>query len=1001
MSWTITNAKWCGLAIATALLSACGGGSDGTQPQDDGPAQAIEQMRAILSAPLGSETACPDLALSTLQGVPGDVIALSGVPVDFGEPGFRIIQRTEKGELVDPLFAQAGAPQGEVRFVTPLSPDRNPEGGRVELELGDGEKHCPRVAFTILPLPEAPADYALTVQSDLERWIDQTLVVLGYDPLAMLNADPNSLPPAQLGLWLTKHYISDEDDPDALPAVARAAADDGDQTLERILMASNLKADLEAALLELETVPVGSHESTASLRNARRLLTRGDGRSSLSSSSCEEQQFDPDRLGIYTAAELSERMLKAKEGYAFDGSVSGQLLGGAALVDYKNTGNASGYAGLGVFAIATGTQARRALEPQSITSFEARANEVWVEDRPADSPLFWDEAMVTARGSTFNLSEATLQSLIALVGMVPGPVGAATTAATTVAPGAVNGAIADLTKNSCFIIRAPNYGPIRVTDEPWTESEIIGSTVEKVSHQQYRGINIGASELRVSLNGAKFGIAEEFEQRFTIEVQPLAFSLISAHTTVPQPGDTVEILATAANAFTNPADFIADVPSGNGEIISQETSGDFYRVQFKTPTDRALYPTGVRFTSNHRILPEGTAPHSMLATVDTGGKVTIEPRRACILPGQELPLSATLEGFQQENESVTWRATGGQITETDGFTATLVAPNQPGTVTVTVTADADAEVSDAVEYTVSEHCIKKVWYPSAVLSADGNGVYSPSLSAVCPEDIREDTQLAEIQTDPLLVRQPPDVPSDGELWFTRSASIGQSFTHSSTRYLPVDGACSSIWLHGSNTGSVRYEATGDGTLSLSLNADLTNACEAYASGDVECAQVGAGAGGIGMYYLTLGSEARYRLQAELRCSNLGSNVSILPITGVLMRYVAGTTLFEPFEDGNGNLITGVRNLNDTYRPPVLFSLACTEPDQVLPVEADFILDGPSTATDDLVVLVITGSLGVGPGSVEKIGFGPFGGIAFPPPVPEPGTYRSTANFDFSVTLTPQ
>src|SRR5699024_7380937 len=125
-----------------------------------------------------------------------------------------------------PLFAIAGTPEGVVKFSAPLHPVNIDEGGDVVLELGDGDHRCPRLDFTVEPLPKGvPADYAVTLQQSLERWVDKTLARLGYNSATLLQADPGTLPPARLGFWLAKHFVS-SNDPNALPAIAARAAGD-------------------------------------------------------------------------------------------------------------------------------------------------------------------------------------------------------------------------------------------------------------------------------------------------------------------------------------------------------------------------------------------------------------------------------------------------------------------------------------------------------------------------------------------------------------------------------------------------------------------------------------------------------------------------------------------------------------------------------------------------------------------------------------------------------
>ncbi|HKJ96067.1 MAG TPA: hypothetical protein VKA32_10625, partial [Gammaproteobacteria bacterium] len=708
---------------------------------------------------------------------------------------------------------------------------------------------------------------------------------------------------------------------------------------------------------------------------------------------------------INTAAELSAHMLAAKAGYVFDGSTTGQVLGAASLADVKNTGNAATALGDYVFVVSTVEAARRALEPQSITSFDVtRADTLWVEDRPSSPPAFWDHALVTARGKSFNLAKATLETLITAIGSVPGPVGTAVGAGTLVAPGSVNDAVDSLTGGSCFRIKAPKYGPIDVTDKAWTKATFSGDAVTKASHQQYFGAKIGTSTLKVALRDAKFGVEGFYDKSFPIKVEQIDISLLPSFTHVDKPGDQIKISATAANAYTNPANLIADVPSGNGQIVGQADNGDFHDVEYVTPSDRTKYPTGVRFRWQGKTLPGGTA-RSAVSTVDTKGKVTISPQTACLLPGNQLSLTATLEGFTSGNKGVTWSASAGRIVNATGLTATFDAPSGTGTVTVTVTADADSSVTDSVQYTVSNTCIKKVWYPGASIALDGDGVYSTG-PTVCPADNHDPTQEVDLLTDPADVYQPPAVPPDSALWYSRSRSISQNYAHTSTRYEEDDSgsspSCSRISLDGQNSSTVTYSATGAGKLELNVQGDIRTTCDQFSTGDMGCVSGETLGSVVGFYYLTVSSSSNYHLSGELSCSNVSGYAAVDPITGTIERWVGGTTPFVPFVNPDGTLNTGVRDANGNYRSPQLFQVSCNKANKTVPIDVDFTLDGPSTSQPDLVVLHLQGVAGMClfP-AYAKQGISPApcapGGV----PTSAPGSFDSSGNLDFWVKLGPQ
>ena len=989
-------------------LAGCGGGGGGSAGANSG-----KTLEEVLSRPLGEETDCSAVVYSTLTGVPGDQVTLTGLPAEMGEISIRVIAENNEGETrIDPLFVKAGSASGTADFVVPVHPFGDPEGGEVMLEPGDGDWHCPQQSFMIEPLPDAPRDYPLTLAEDIEAWVDTVLEQMGYDPQTLLDADPDTLPKARLGLWLVKQYVS-SDRADGLPALAQKAVDENDELLARLLMASGLEQQLNQAINDMSSHSPATLTSQPRPASSARLVRDGTvspeapgkaGRPQTQAlpapSDCEAQAFDPDKLQINTASELSARILAAKQGYLFDGSTSGQLLGGAALADVGGSGDAAGWLGVGVFGVATLEAAKRALEPQRITSFTVgRAQQQWIEDRDPSELAFWDQAKVQAEGSSFNISEAMLQSLVTALGMVPGPVGAGTTAATVVSPDGINGAIADLTQDSCVRINAPTYGPINVDDQQWTRAEVVGSTIELAGdgHRQYRGIDIGGSTLEIYLEEQPFALESTMKETFAVEVRQVRTSLIPASARVTQPGEMVQISATATNAHIadNRSNFSATVPSGKGTIIDQYRDGDLYVVEYQTPLNRDDFPVTVEFTAHHRTLPAGSPERKRNAEVDVGGKVTVSPRNACVKQGDTITFTAEIEGFTAANESVSWQASSGTITSTGDLEAVFVAGSN-GPVEITATANADSSVEDKVTITVDDHCIRKRWWPAAFIKMDGSGQYSSGGSGTCPDVDNPDEQVELLEGE-----NPPqdiaDMLNTTDFWYSRSESIAANFAHTSQRYSynSDDQQCMQVSLFGSHNANIEYRGESDGTLAASFNSQLSVDCDAYYDGTVECASGWGFMGlGAGMFFLELPEERRYVLEGELSCAGLDGHVNFNQITGTVVRYVNGT----PWQPDPQNPTTGVENPNGTMRNLQLFNVTCTQPDQTIPINVDFVLTAPPQGETHQVLIHLTGQLETYPDLFGKEDFGSVPPLD--PFIPTAGSYTSSADIDFSVRLRP-
>lgn len=1001
------------LALYVGLIAGCGGGSGSSESALGNDGQTLEE---VLAQPLGEETECPGLGFSRQSGVPGDPITLTGLPPEMGEVGLRVIAETPNGEtLVAPLFVQIDEDTGETTFGAPSHPGGDPEGGVVHLEVGDGDLHCPPKTFTVEALPEAPEDYPVTVAKELERWADRALQQMGYDPQVLLEADPDDLPEARRGVWFVKQYIS-SDREDALPALAQQAAANGDEFLARLLKASGVEQAVDQAIAEMNAVTEGRLETRA-LQSSERLVQRDDAGiaqtftddpltqslPSLSpSAKCDAQAFEPDQLQVGSAAELSARMKAAREGHLFDGSATGQTLGAASLLDGGNIGDAAGYLGAGVFTISTVEAAKQALEPQRITDFEIeRVEQKWVEDRPWDEPLFWDGANVRAEGGEFNLSEATLQSLVTALGMAPGPVGTATTAATTVSPDGINDVIADLTEESCVRIKAPKYGPVRVDQEPgkWTEVDT-GATIALVSEpwsKEYIGVDIGASALAISLKAEPFLLDAPLREEFLVDVVPVNTSLIPSSVTVPNPGVTVDLAATATNSYQNrhQTDYTPSLPEGKGSLVAPGVVGDRYEVDYETPVNRADYPTFVKWTAHHPVLPRGSGPRTYQVSVTLGGELAISPRNVCMDVGDSQSFSAALGGFAEDNESVSWSASAGSISSTGDLTASYQAPNSPTTVDITATADADSDVSDTVTITVSENCLRKAWWPTAGINLDGSGTYN--YGCAIPGDHDDVQEKSLVPED---VPAPEDMLDPGEYWYDRNEGISADFIHESDRHIYDDDLeqCFSIALSGSNDSSIEYTAQGDGTLAASLDSEVVTDCASYGiSGDTECT-----AGGSfmslhgGAFFLNLEGQRNYQLEGELSCSGLEGEVLIGWLGGALG--LSATVV--RFEDGEVLQSSGVENPDGSWRSPVLFDETCTESDQTVSIEEDFVLAAPPEGKVHDILIHLGGVIQVMPNYDGQDNLGQIDTSI--PELPEPvvGSHTSKADIDFSVRLSP-
>lgn len=472
----LKHIKYLLLTVLAATLLACGGSSskdsaaktpsvptqpgpvkpapsEPTKPDEDEPEPLPEpkDLADMMSRSLGvKQLACDSLSLSHATAVPGEELVLKGVPAEFAEPNIRVIAKNKPQSAI-PLFLFATNFPDEFKLAAPFHPEGKVEGGEVLLELGDGTHYCEPLELTLEELPEADATYTEEVLDELEEWVNKYLAMMGYDAEELHQKYPLSLDPFERTLWLAKELISGENEA-SLPVIYKELGEEA--VFPRVLKATGIKESIQKARGALQDVePWGELDEPISRTEEKRLLAKRTGhivkqlmdpspdaqkRAALElqerrflSTACEDQKFDPKRLRILGAEELSRRMLAA--GNVFDDTVAGAALGTTSMINEGRIGAAAGHAGNTLFAVSTVQQARNALEPRHITSFEVESvPNRWGEARDPNQPLSWRGAKVTARGESFNLARATLESLVQAIGLVPGPVGVAVGAGTMV-----------------------------------------------------------------------------------------------------------------------------------------------------------------------------------------------------------------------------------------------------------------------------------------------------------------------------------------------------------------------------------------------------------------------------------------------------------------------------------------------------------------------------------------------------------------------------------------
>ena len=988
------------LTLATCLAStliACGGGSSGGGSATEPPATG-EVLRVL--SPLGTETPCPNLQFSTLSASVGDTLSVSGIPVSMSAPGLRIIA-ADNPDIVTPAFFQMREGNEDWQFQLPMHPATPLEGGQVLIEIGDGSNHCPSQSFTIAALPDAPADYAQRVQSALTSWVEAAASQLGFDPDQLRNADTSQLDGMAAVMRMLLDMASDPSAPGSIKALADDAAADPDELLERFLLSLNLEQRLleDAALLNQTTPAVQSLYQPG--EPVPRAITRNDeGPVYRNGGNCSGGfQFPgatkPDITSIF---DLAPAMKAAKSR-----TIKAVAAHSATATNYAGTAQWNKAAPVGniLFVVSTVEEALNAAQPQVFSQFIVTGDTQLTEDRLASNPAEW-KAEIAAKGVDFNLERAAAQTIIQGLGLIPGPVGTALSATTFAYSNEVNAEIDRVTKDSCFRVKAPEYGPFDATYEDFTEAEVIGNAISLVDHHRYLPSDLGAATLEVKIKGEAFGTDSSAKKPLTVNVNPQILSLLPSTARIADAGDPVEIAATIANSEAEPANFAVDVVGGTsrGEVTQLRIENDFLIATIKPTTDREKYPVQVRFTSQNRTLPEG-AERFKLADIEIDLGVTLTPEDApCLTAGDAVPLTAELKGFDEQEQEVVFSATGGSLTGETPLTATWIAPQTSGEYVVTATAKFDSEVKDESRFTVADNCLRKIWYPNGGFAIDNNGTYS-SEGADCPQASKGDDQSVTFSdTD---IPEPPLLPAATEFWNVRSETQSARFTHNSSRHVvdnkgndnAADDSCSGITLSGLMDADVVYEGRADGTLAVSVDATLETTCERYSNGDIECS---AGGGGIalgGFFYQDIDRETTVTLSGRLSCSGLEGNIGtgLAPINILVQRYENGQTPYDYSNEGN----TSIKTTEGQYRSPQLFAGSCKpeQGDSSTPFQVEFVLDAPADqGATDLIVYTIAGAVQVAPAYAPSINEPPSGF----PTEPAPGQYRSAGKVELEVKL---
>lgn len=1007
------------LACAAWMLAACsGGGGDGEDPGipiDEPVDDPTLFFQEVVSQPFGDTAQSCGESYGAERGMPGDLVRISGIPAAMLEHAtVRVISEEADGTPAYGLaLLRDTGDANTLEFAVPINPNGDLDGGVVELELGDGETYCERHAFVIQPLPDADPDAAADLADTLTAWLDQLIALYGQDPQGFRDTAAADVDPP---LLLLKAYqvMFDGDQSSIIPMLRDAAADD-DLTVERLLTAIELEAAYSAALADMAMLPMPEAPSQASAQ----------ARSRKAGFSCEVE-IPPLSYTFSGPADLAPvmRFANARDiPNEIFGAVN-NAAGSIGLIPHPAVKTAATIVG----AVGLGLQTSYGILVDLLPSRWGTVTfnvdpQRWPEDRPDSLVGQVSQAEAAAFSTTHNYSKdiasvgfaaATTLGGAAVGARLPGGTVNGVNVADDLLGGVTlafqevtNAVIESAAEAFTVCIIAQDFGTFDVTDDQWTRAVINGNAIVWRSEPDRRfiGKNIGEAQIEMVIRKEVFGASNRGARPVTtlradVESSP-AHSL-----SVSEPGEIVEVSATMPDAMFKDQIDIEIIPASAGSVQGRRFENDQAIFLIETTQDAERYPFKLRLFPTEPGLPPAEPPRDAEVEVHNEGKVTIRYEDDCVEPDETLVFTAELDGFAPDEQSVIWDVFGATVLDSSALSLTVRTPASAGEFTVGAIASADSRVEDEIDVPVLPNCLRKVLYPLADFSTDGNGVYGGSdpddVEPVCPPGGHDEQQSQSLITDPALIAVIPDEPAPADLWVDRLDTLAANLAHHSTRYRqlgdPPDASCPSYSFTASVSGSAEFEGTAEGELSVRFQSELHTVCENIQDDDgdyVECAAAAASAGVNGVYYIDVTEAASYTLHGYLSCSGLDGYIILNPVSATAIRFVNGTEPYEPTPEEP----TGIRDALGNPRSPQLFSAACSTPDEVIFIDEYFTLAAAAEGQTDKVTIGLIGGISVIPGIIDKEGYGP------PDPTqvqePAPGEYSGGGRFELQLQLEEQ
>ncbi|HUV13687.1 MAG TPA: dockerin type I repeat-containing protein, partial [Acidobacteriota bacterium] len=535
------------------------------------------------------EVACPGVSLERPSALPLERVGLGTLPEEFSEPTLALVTDTE--DELSVLTYVKPEEDGSVTLFTPFYPGASAASGPVKLQITDGTLACPPADFLIEAMPPAPGAYSNVVDA-LQEMIRVNAQESGLTPQDLL-AGNAELPPEAIPLAIAQALVDDPDNPNSLRAISNGTAPFMDGN------ADNTFLDSSVALLGLAGYVGGDSQAFQSLRQASLVGPSAICGASASlldgcmkSAAAAEKKLNPPDPGP-AVKKLREDFAMTLAAAKFLPRVGKTIKYTHILINHivKKIKNLQMIA----LPLAIGkwtAEAKASLLPSILVDLDFEVSpSVMEEDRVEGE---WKNSELTAMSKGWKLdarriAKYALDKLDVKEGLTGGTVVAARKIAEyngilphdisnrelekqlvdlvvekgrEVAPEIFNG-------ESVFEIQPQTSGPVKIDDEEWSRSDVMGVSVAKLSHNKFEPAKVGSATIivRVRTDGGRFGGAGSISKGKAVEVRQIIMTVSPHQAIARKPGEELPFTVTVKNSFF-PKQIKVEALTGSARIKS-------------------------------------------------------------------------------------------------------------------------------------------------------------------------------------------------------------------------------------------------------------------------------------------------------------------------------------------------------------------------------------------------------------------------------------------------